>query len=191
MKKYLKYVSSLMIIFVLTVLNISCAKDENADIGLVYGSDSAPIVIENYTSFQCPDCSNLHIKLHDVLKKYIENGDVKYVEKQIDIERFEFDDLIYKRMNDEQIKDFDKLSEIYEKQHEWIAYENDDDVIKLLNLTDTDNKKNISELKKIRKEKEKLDIHEVPTVYINGEEMSNKITAEEFEAKLEDLLKQS
>ena len=38
-------------------------------------------------------------------------------------------------------------------------------------------------------EKEKLDIHAVPTVYINGEEMSNKITAEELEEKLKSLLK--
>ena len=154
----------------------------------MYGNDSAPIVIENYTSFQCPDCSDLHLKLDNVLKKYIDNGSVKYIEKQIDIERFKFDDLIYKRMNDEQINDFEKLSEIYEKQYEWLVYDNDEDVIELLNLTDTDNKKNISDLKKIKKEKEKLDIHEVPTVYINGEEMSNKITAEEFEEKLESLL---
>ena len=186
MKKYLKYICSCTIIFTITILNISCSKDEDA--GLVYGNDSAPIVIENYTSFQCPDCSDLHLKLDNVLKKYIDNGSVKYIEKQIDIERFKFDDLIYKRMNDEQINDFNKLSEIYEKQYEWIAYDNDEDVIKLLNLTDTDNKKNISDLKKIKKEKEKLDIHEVPTVYINGEEMSNKITAEEFEEKLESLL---
>lgn len=187
MKKYIKYICSIAVISMISILNISCSKDD--DVGLVYGSDSAPIVIENYTSFQCPDCSDLHLKLHDVLKKYIDNGDIKYIEKQIDIERFEFDDLIYKRMNDNQINDFDELSEIYEKQNEWIAYENDQEVIELLNLTDTDNNDNISDLKKIKKEKEKLDIHSVPTVYINGEEMSNKITAEEFEEKIESLLK--
>ena len=92
-------------------------------------------------------------------------------------------------MNDEQINDFEKLSEIYEKQSQWIAYENDEDVIKLLNLKEDDNKNNISDLKRIRKEKGKLDIHAVPTVYINGEEMSNKITAEELEEKLKSLLK--
>ena len=70
MKKYLKYICSCTIIFMITILNISCSKDEDA--GLVYGNDSAPIVIENYTSFQCPDCSGLHLKLDNVLKKYIE-----------------------------------------------------------------------------------------------------------------------
>ena len=45
-------------------------------------------------------------------------------------------------MNDEQINDFEKLSEIYEKQSQWIAYENDEDVIKLLNLKEDDNKNN-------------------------------------------------
>ena len=187
MKKHLKYIFSIAIVFFITVLNISCSKDK--EVGLVYGVESAPIVIKNYTSFQCPDCSELHLKLHDVLKKYIDNGDVKYIEKQIDIERFQFDDIIYKKMNDEQINDFEKLSEIYEKQSQWIAYENDEDVIKLLNLKEDDNKNNISDLKRIRKEKEKLDIHAVPTVYINGEEMSNKITAEELEEKLKSLLK--
>ena len=152
MKKHLKYIFSIAIVFFITVLNISCSKDK--EVGLVYGVESAPIVIKNYTSFQCPDCSELHLKLHDVLKKYIDNGDVKYIEKQIDI-----------------------------------AYQNDEDVIKLLNLKEDDNKNNISDLKRIRKEKEKLDIHAVPTVYINGEEMSNKITAEELEEKLKSLLK--
>lgn len=188
MKKYLRYISSGLFISLITVLNIGCSKEQSEDVGLVYGEVSAPVVIENYTSFQCPDCSELHLKLYEVLKKYIDSGDVKYVEKQIDIERFQFDDLIYKRMNDDQINDFDKLSEIYEKQYEWLVYDNDEDVIELLNLTDIDNEKNISDLKKIKKEKEKLDIHEVPTVYINGEEMSNKITSEEFEEKLESLL---
>ena len=107
MKKHLKYIFSIAIVFFITVLNISCSKDK--EVGLVYGVESAPIVIKNYTSFQCPDCSELHLKLHDVLKKYIDNGDVKYIEKQIDIERFQFDDLIYKKMNDEQINDFEKL----------------------------------------------------------------------------------
>ncbi len=189
MKKYLRYISSGLFISLITVLNIGCSKEQSEDVGLVYGEVSAPVVIENYTSFQCPDCSELHLKLYEVLKKYIDSGDVKYVEKQIDIERFQFDDLIYKRMNDDQINDFDKLSEIYEKQYEWLVYDNDEDVIELLNLTDIDNEKNISDLKKIKKEKEKLDIHAVPTVYINGEEMSNKITAEEFEEKIESLLK--
>lgn len=188
-KKYLRYISSGLFISLITVLNIGCSKEQSEDVGLVYGEVSAPVVIENYTSFQCPDCSELHLKLYEVLKKYIDSGDVKYVEKQIDIERFQFDDLIYKRMNDDQINDFDKLSEIYEKQYEWLVYDNDEDVIELLNLTDIDNEKNISDLKKIKKEKEKLDIHAVPTVYINGEEMSNKITAEKFEEKIESLLK--
>lgn len=188
-KKYLRYISSGLFISLITVLNIGCSKEQSEDVGLVYGEVSAPVVIENYTSFQCPDCSELHLKLYEVLKKYIDSGDVKYVEKQIDIERFQFDDLIYKRMNDDQINDFDKLSEIYEKQYEWLVYDNDEDVIELLNLTDIDNEKNISDLKKIKKEKEKLDIHAVPTVYINGEEMSNKITVEEFEEKIESLLK--
>ena len=35
------------------------------------------------------------INTDNVLKKYIDNGSVKYIEKQIDIERFQFDDLIY------------------------------------------------------------------------------------------------
>ena len=46
-------------------------KFPNKEVGLVYGVESAPIVIKNYTSFQCPDCSELHLKLHDVLKKYM------------------------------------------------------------------------------------------------------------------------
>ena len=45
----------------------SCS-NSNKDAGLVYGKETAPIEIINYTSFQCPDCVVMHERLHDTIK---------------------------------------------------------------------------------------------------------------------------
>ncbi|MGN1352902.1 MAG: thioredoxin domain-containing protein, partial [Bacilli bacterium] len=105
----------------------------------------------------------------------------------IDIKRFEYDDLIYKHMNEEQISNFDKLSEIYEKQNEWIALKSPEEVIEFLDLDQEENKKHIKNIEKINKEKVELELKEVPTIFINGEKISHQISKEEFESKIESL----
>ena len=102
-------IKKLILVFCASLL-IGCNQSNEA--GLVYGDNNAEIEVVNYTSFQCPDCYELHNKLNSSLKKYIESGEIKFIEKPIDISRFEFDDLIYKYMTDEQSKDFDFLTKI-------------------------------------------------------------------------------
>ena len=86
-------IKKLILVFCVSLL-IGCNQSNEA--GLVYGDNNAEIEVVNYTSFQCPDCYELHNKLNSSLKKYIESGEIKFIEKPIDISRFEFDDLIYK-----------------------------------------------------------------------------------------------
>lgn len=160
----------------------------NDNVGILYGKEDALIEIVNYTSFQCGSCKTMHEELGESIKKYIDSGDIKYIEKQIDIKRFEYDDLIYKHMNKEQISDFDKLSEIYEKQNEWRALESPEEVIEFLDLDQEENQKHIKDIEKINKEKMELDLKEVPTMFINGEEVPSNISKEEFENKIEDIL---
>ncbi|WP_071120041.1 thioredoxin domain-containing protein [Romboutsia timonensis] len=156
--------------------------------GILYGNEDSPIEIINYTSFQCSACTTLHEELGESIKKYIDSGQIKYIEKQIDIKRFEYDDVIYKHMNEEQISDFEKLSEIYEKQDKWIVLKSPEEVIEFLNLEQEENKKHVKDLKKINKEKDKLEIKAVPTMFINGERIEGNIPKEEFENKIESLL---
>ena len=179
---------SKILLFIISVSLITCGcNNMNINTGIAYGKKNAPIEIVNYTSFECGACTTLHEELGESIEKYIDSGDIKYIEKQIDIERFEYDDLIYKHMNQEQISDFDKLSEIYETQNEWRVLESPEQVIKFLDLEQEENKKHIKDIEKINEERMELELKTVPTMFINGEKIPLNISKEEFEAKIEEL----
>ena len=55
----------------------------------------------------------MHERLHESIKRFIEDGTIRLIEKPIDITRFEYDEVIYKHMSEEQSLDFEKLLEIY------------------------------------------------------------------------------
>lgn len=180
--------SIIVCIFLIVILCTYIYNNLGYYIGLSYGKDNALIEIVNYTSFQCSGCVDMHEELGETIQKYIDSGDIKYIEKQIDIERFEYDDVIYKHLNEEQISDFSKLSKIYEKQNEWITLESPAEVIEFLGLEQEENKKHIKDIEKINKEKMELELKEVPAMFINGEEVPSNISKEEFENKIEDIL---
>ena len=131
----------------------------------------------------------MHEKLHYTITKYIENGTVKFIEKPIDIARFQYDEVIYKHMTEEQSLDFEKLLEIYTTQDQWRNLNSNQEVIEFLNLSDNENKKNIQDLKVITMEKEDIQLEEVPTMFMNGEKIPFDITIEEFENRIQELLK--
>ena len=56
-------------------------------------------------------------------------------------------------------------------------------------IKEKENKKNVADLEVITKEKKEINLEFVPTLFINGEKFSMDITAEEFESKIEELLK--
>lgn len=184
MKKIRKIGILMSSIICSTLISCSTVKD-NA--GLVYGRDDATIKVVNYSSFQCPDCVILHEELHESIKKYIDNGVIQFIEKPVDVSRFEYDDFIYKHMNEEQINDFDKMSEIYKLRDQWMELESKEKIAEFLNLGTKENKDNIKDLKVITKEKKNINLEYVPTLYINGEKFTHDITAEEFESKIEEL----
>ena len=186
--KYKKATYILLTINIFFIFMIGCS-NSNKEAGLVYGKENAPIEIINYTSFQCPDCVIMHERLHDTMKKYIENGTIKFIEKPIDIARFEFDEIIYKHMTEEQSLDFEKLLEIYTTQRQWRDFKSNEEVIKFLNLSQDENKKNINDLKIITKEKSKINLEEVPTMILNGKRLPINISEEEFINKVESLLR--
>ena len=177
-----------VILIIMSMAILSGCSTVGDTTGIRYGKENVPIEIVNYSSFQCGGCTTSHEELGESIKKYIDSGDIKYIEKQIDIKRFGYDDLIYKHMNVDQISDFDKLSEIYEKQNEWITLESPAEVIEFLGLEQEENKKHIKDIEKINKEKMELELKEVPAMFINGEEVPANISKEEFENKIEDIL---
>ena len=182
-KKIIPILLITMIIIGLVVYN-----KQNTQAGIMYGDKNAPIEVVNYTSFGCGGCAIFHDELHETIKRYIDEGEIKFIEKPLDVKRFEFDEVVYKQMNEKQRTDFEELSKIYKTQDEWMAMESKEEVIEFLNLDKEENKKHIKDLKKITKEKEKLGLKEVPSVYINGEKISSDISVEEFEEKIDSLI---
>ena len=131
----------------------------------------------------------MHERLHEIIKRFIEDGTIRLIEKPIDITRFEYDEVIYKHMSEEQSLDFEKLLEIYTTQRQWRDVKSNEEVIKFLNLCQDENKKNISDLKIITKEKSKINLEEVPTMILNGKRLPINISEEEFINKVESLLR--
>lgn len=131
----------------------------------------------------------MHERLHESIKRFIEDGTIRLIEKPIDITRFEYDEVIYKHMSEEQSLDFEKLLEIYTTQRQWRDVKSNEEVIKFLNLSQDENKKNISDLKIITKEKSKINLEEVPTMILNGKRLPINISEEEFINKVESLLR--
>ena len=131
----------------------------------------------------------MHERLHESIKRFIEDGTIRLIEKPIDITRFEYDEVIYKHMSEEQSLDFEKLLEIYTTQRQWRDFKSKEEVIKFLNLSQDENKKNINDLKIITKEKSKINLEEVPTMILNGKRLPINISEEEFINKVESLLR--
>lgn len=131
----------------------------------------------------------MHERLHESIKRFIEDGTIRLIEKPIDITRFEYDEVIYKHMSEEQSLDFEKLLEIYTIQRQWRDFKSNEEVIKFLNLSQDENKKNINDLKIITKEKSKINLEEVPTMILNGKRLPINISEEEFINKVESLLR--
>lgn len=131
----------------------------------------------------------MHERLHESIKRFIEDGTIRLIEKPIDITRFEYDEVIYKHMSEEQSLDFEKLLEIYITQRQWRDFKSNEEVIKFLNLSQDENKKNINDLKIITKEKSKINLEEVPTMILNGKRLPINISEEEFINKVESLLR--
>ena len=176
----------LVLSLLLTILT-GCSRTKDIS-GLEYGDEDAPVKIVIYSSFECDDCVNAHNKFYETINKYIKSGDVKFVEKQVDIKRFEYDDIIYKHLNSNQRSDFSKLSEIYKEYDKWSLLESKEDIISYLNLTKDENKESQKELDNIRSEVDEMELKEVPYILINGEQISHKISEEEFKNKIEEEL---
>ena len=157
---------------------------------LVYGDLEAPVEIVNYTSFQCPPCAMFHERYASILEKYIDSGDVKLVLKAVDLDKFEYDEVIYKHLTNDQLTDYVELSKIYAKQDEWYSLENKEEVISFLGLNEDKSRDLERQIKQNSKERVELGIKGVPTTFINGKEMELGITSEEFEAQILSLLEE-
>ena len=82
--------------------------------GLAYGDPNAKIKMVEYMSFQCIDCYELHENIGDTLRDKIKNGEIYYVVKHVDFEKFKYDDVIFNRIDNlDKIETVDYIMDNY------------------------------------------------------------------------------
>ncbi|MBQ3422257.1 MAG: thioredoxin domain-containing protein [Romboutsia sp.] len=179
LKKIIISLSSIFLIIGVVYL-ITISKEYNIKEGVKYGKENAAIKILEYSSFQCGSCKELHDEIGDELKEYIKDGTVEYTVKFVDIERFEYDDVIFKHISENDLKNINKINEIFKKQDKWKKLNSKEEVIDYLNLNEEPNEKHLEEYLWKREELLEMDIRSVPSVYINGNKIEGKIKKQEF-----------
>ena len=152
--------------------------------GLAYGDPNAKIKMVEYMSFQCIDCYELHENIGDRLRDKIKNGEIYYVVKHVDFEKFKYDDVIFNRIKDlEKIETIDYVMDNYKT---WTKMKNVEDVEKFFDLGDVKNER-VEMQKRILKERDEKKIDFIPTFYLNGEKHVGAFTDKEFKQMINEI----
>lgn len=152
--------------------------------GLAYGDPNAKIKMVEYMSFQCIDCYELHENIGDTLRDKIKNGEIYYVVKHVDFEKFKYDDVIFNRIDNlDKIETVDYIMDNYKT---WSKMKNVKDVKEFFKLGAI--KKDRVEMQKhILSERDDLGIDFIPTFYLNGEKHVGSFTEKEFNKMINDV----
>ena len=87
---------------------------------LQIGSDNAKISIKVFSSLTCPHCANFHKSIFENLKKdFIDEGKVKFEHHSFPLDLAALNAEIIIRCQNDNIKKFQLLEEIYQKQSQW------------------------------------------------------------------------
>ena len=171
---------------------------------LSIGDSNAKVTVKVFSSLTCPHCANFHNETFNNLKSdFIDTGHVKFEHHAFPLDLAALNAEIIVRCHVDNIKKFQLLEKMYEKQKIW-AVGSDINIInslikkigKELNL---DNKKMDDCLKndnmqdqilnqRIEAQK-KYKIDSTPTILINGKKYTGKINYKEFKKKIEKSIK--
>ena len=159
------------------------------------GSPDAKVVIKVFSSLTCPHCANFHTNLYEKLKKeYIDKELVRFEHHPFPLDLAALNAEVIVRCQDNNVKQFKLLTEIYNKQTTW-AIGSDikkiNEIIKKIGLNfDLSNEKMDECLKneKIQDEileqrieaQKKYKIESTPTIIINEKKYSGKIDYKQF-----------
>ena len=167
---------------------------------LQIGSDNAKISIKVFSSLTCPHCANFHKSIFENLKKdYIDEGIVKFEHHSFPLDLAALNAEIIIRCQNDNVKKFQLLEEIYKKQSQW-AVGSDINVIneslKKIGLTNGLSQEkmdkcllNESYQDQILNERidaqKKYKIESTPTIYINEKKYEGKHEYSSFKKEIE------
>ncbi len=167
---------------------------------LSLGSAEAKVTIKVFSSLTCPACANFHSKIfYQIKEEFIDKGLVRFEHHPFPLDLAALNAEIIVRCHVDNIKKFELLGKIYEKQKLW-AVGSDinkiNDSIKKIGLESNLNNKDMDDcLKDENKQDEilnqridaqkKYEIGSTPTILINEKKYKGKVEYSEFKKVLE------
>ena len=164
------------------------------------GNENSKVTIKVFSSLTCPACANFHSKIYYQLKKeFIDGGLVKFEHHPFPLDLAALNAEIILRCDVDNIKKFELLSKIYEKQRVWAVGSDinkiNDSIKKIgteLNLENNkmndclrDDKKQDEILNQRIEAQKKYKIESTPTILINEKKYSGEIEYFEFKKAIE------
>ena len=183
-------------IFVFFIFFSVEAKSKEVGIGDV----NSKITIKVFSSLTCPACANFHSKIfYQIKEEFIDKGLVRFEHHPFPLDLAALNAEMIVRCHVDNIKKFELLGKIYEKQKLW-AVGSDinkiNDSIKKIGLESNLNNKDMDDcLKDENKQDEilnqridaqkKYEIGSTPTILINEKKYKGKVEYSEFKKVLE------
>ena len=184
------------IILIFTIFFSVEAKSKEVGIGDV----NSKVTIKVFSSLTCPACANFHSKIfYQIKEEFIDKGLVRFEHHPFPLDLAALNAEIIVRCHVDNIKKFELLGKIYEKQKLW-AVGSDinkiNDSIKKIGLESNLKNKDMDDcLKDENKQNEilnqridaqkKYEIGSTPTIFINEKKYKGKVEYKEFKKVLE------
>ena len=171
---------------------------KSKEVGL--GDVNSKVTIKVFSSLTCPACANFHSKIfYQIKEEFIDKGLVRFEHHPFPLDLAALNAEMIVRCHVDNIKKFELLGKIYEKQKFW-AVGSDinkiNDSIKKIGLESNLNNKDMDDcLKDENKQDEilnqridaqkKYEIGSTPTILINEKKYKGKVEYSEFKKVLE------
>ena len=184
------------IIFVFFIFFSIEVKSKEVGIGDV----NSKVTIKVFSSLTCPACANFHSKIfYQIKEEFIDKGLVRFEHHPFPLDLAALNAEIIVRCHVDNIKKFELLGKIYEKQKLWASgsdINKINDSIKKIGLESNLNNKDMDScLKDENKQDEilnqridaqkKYEIGSTPTIFINEKKYKGKVEYSEFKKVLE------
>ena len=194
MKKMIKLIHKIIFIFFI----FFSIEVKSKEVGI--GDVNSKVTIKVFSSLTCPACANFHSKIfYQIKEEFIDKGLVRFEHHPFPLDLAALNAEIIVRCHVDNIKKFEVLGKIYEKQRLW-AVGSDinkiNDSIKKIGLESNLNNKDMDDCLKDEKKQDeilnqridaqkKYEIGSTPTIFINEKRYKGKVEYSEFKKALE------
>ena len=167
---------------------------------LSIGSLEAKVTIKVFSSLTCPHCASFHTNIYEKLKvEYIDKGLVKFEHHAFPLDLAALNAEVVVRCQENNVKKFDLLTEMYNKQNKWAVGSDINKINELikkvgLNFNLSNEKMDLclkneqvqDEILEQRIEaQKKYKIESTPTIIINNKRYSGKIDYKQFKKAID------